>query len=184
MNNKTSLVLLAAGMGSRYGGLKQLDGFGPNGETLMEYSIFDAIHTGYNKIVFVIRRDFEDDFNKRFISKIHSKIETCTVFQDLSDLPLEFSVPPDRDKPWGTAHAVYSARDVIREPFAVLNADDFYGRESFTLLHKFLSGLNSAEEVYCIIGYPLKGTLSEFGAVSRAVCLTDKKNDLIQTCLF
>jgi choline kinase len=181
MDKKITLLLLAAGMGSRYGGLKQLDAFGPGGETLMEYSIFDAIRAGYGKIVFVIRRDFEDDFNERFISKIQKKVETHTVFQELSDLPREFSVPSNREKPWGTAHAVYAAREIIQEPFAVLNADDFYGRESFLLLHRFLAGLKSVEdENYCIIGYPLKETLSDFGAVSRGVCLTDEKNNLIR----
>jgi UTP-glucose-1-phosphate uridylyltransferase len=179
--DKTSLLLLAAGIGSRYGGLKQLDGFGPNQETLMEYSIYDAIDAGFEKIVFIIRRDFEVEFRERFINKIETKVEVRYAFQELSNIPVGFNVPEDRVKPWGTAHAVLSAKDIISEPFAVINADDFYGRSAMEILHLFLSSRRiKNEKNYCIIGYPVTQTLSEHGAVSRGVCAIDKIGDLVE----
>ena len=138
---KPTLFLLAAGMGSRYGGLKQLDGLGPNGETIMDYSIYDAINAGFGKLVFVIRKDFEQDFRDKIISKYEGHIPCEMVFQALDALPEGFTCPADRTKPWGTNHAVMMGADVIKEPFAVINCDDFYGRDSFQVMGKFLSAL-------------------------------------------
>ena len=178
---KTSLLFLAAGMGSRYGGLKQLDQFGPNGETLMEYSIYDGIKAGFEKIVFVIRRDFEDAFKEAYIDKIKDKIEVNYVFQELTALPPGYSVPKDREKPWGTGHAIMAAKDVIDGPFAVVNADDFYGRDAYKLIHDFLANLDEYNSTtYTIIGYPLPKTLSEHGHVSRGVCEVDADGNLIK----
>ncbi|MDH3268817.1 MAG: sugar phosphate nucleotidyltransferase [Ignavibacteria bacterium] len=179
--DKTSLLLLAAGMGSRYGGLKQLDGFGPNQETLMEYSIYDAIDAGFEKIVFIIRSDFEVEFRQRFIDKIDKNIEVRYAFQELDNIPAGFTVPKERIKPWGTAHAVLSAKDTINEPFAVINADDFYGRGAMEILHLYLSSRRIKDEKnYCVLGYPVEQTLSEHGAVSRGVCEIDKIGNLVE----
>ena len=150
---KPTLFLLAAGMGSRYGGLKQLDGLGPNGETIMDYSIYDAIKAGFGKLVFVIRKDFEQDFRDKIISKYEGHIPCELVFQELDALPEGFTCPADRTKPWGTNHAVMMGADVIKEPFAVINCDDFYGRDSFQVMGKFLSELpegskNSASAIH------------------------------------
>lgn len=176
---KPTLFVLAAGMGSRYGGLKQLDGLGPNGETIMDYSIFDAIRGGFGKIVFVIRKTFEDDFRAKIISKYENHIPVELVFQDLDDLPAGFTCPPDRVKPWGTNHAVLMGKDVIKEPFAVINADDFYGRDSFAVLGKFLAELpNNAQNNYCMVGFRVGNTLSESGTVARGICSTDSKGNL------
>ncbi len=175
---KPTLFVLAAGMGSRYGGLKQLDGLGPNGETIMDYSIYDAVNAGFGKIVFVIRRTFEEDFREKIVKKYESKIPVELVFQELDALPEGFSVPEGREKPWGTNHAVMMGADVIKEPFAVINADDFYGRESFKVLADFLSGLNGSENKYCMVGYRVGNTLSESGTVARGVCETDENNHL------
>ena len=178
---KTTLLFLAAGMGSRYGGLKQLDQFGPNGETLMEYSIYDGIKAGFEKIVFVIRRDFEEAFKKAYIDKIKDKIEVDYVFQELTSLPAGFSVPEGREKPWGTGHAIMAAKDKIDGPFAVVNADDFYGREAYKIIHDFLAKLGDSESTtYTIIGYPLPKTLSDHGSVSRGVCEIDFNGNLIK----
>ena len=136
---KPTLFVLAAGMGSRYGGLKQLDGLGPSGETIMDYSIFDAIRAGFGKLVFVIRKDFEKDFREKIISKYENHIPVEVVFQSVDKLPDGFVCPSERVKPWGTNHAVLMGKDVIKEPFAVINADDFYGRDSFAVLGKYLS---------------------------------------------
>ena len=138
---KPTLFLLAAGMGSRYGGLKQLDGLGPNGETIMDYSIYDAINAGFGKLVFVIRKDFEQDFRDKIISKYEGHIPCELVFQSIDDLPEGFTCPEGRTKPWGTNHAVMMGADVIKEPFAVINCDDFYGRDSFQVMGKFLAAL-------------------------------------------
>jgi UTP-glucose-1-phosphate uridylyltransferase len=161
-------------MGSRYGGLKQLDGLGPNGETIMDYSIFDAIRGGFGKIVFVIRKDFEQDFREKIISKYENHIPVELVFQAIDDLPAGFTCPAERVKPWGTNHAVLMGKDVIKEPFAVINADDFYGKESFEVMAKFLLDVNGQEGKYCMAGYRVGNTLSEHGTVSRGVCATDK----------
>ena len=137
---KPTLVILAAGMGSRYGGLKQLDEVGPNGEAIIDYSLFDAIRAGFGKVVFIIRHDFEDAFKERFDHKLKGKIEVEYVFQELTDLPAGFSIPAGREKPWGTAHAIRSARDVVKTPFAAINADDFYGVEAYQTVADFLTG--------------------------------------------
>lgn len=160
-------------MGSRYGGLKQLDGLGPNGETIMDYSIFDAIRGGFGKVVFVIRKDFEKDFREKIISKYENHIPVEVVFQALDNLPAGFSVPEGRVKPWGTNHAVLMGEDVINEPFAVINADDFYGRDSFAVLGKALAAMNGKTNDYCMVGYRVGNTLSESGSVARGVCATD-----------
>lgn len=176
---KPTLFVLAAGMGSRYGGLKQLDGLGPNGETIMDYSIFDAIRGGFGKIVFVIRKDFEEDFRKKIISKYENHIPVEVVFQSIDKLPEGFTCPAERVKPWGTNHAVLMGKEVIREPFAVINADDFYGRDSFAVIGKFLSELpEGAKNTYCMVGFRVGNTLSESGTVARGICSTDKNRHL------
>ena len=173
---KPTLFLLAAGMGSRYGGLKQLDGLGPNGETIMDYSIYDAINAGFGKLVFVIRKDFEQDFRDKIISKYEGHIPCELVFQALDALPEGFTCPADRTKPWGTNHAVMMGADVIKEPFAVINCDDFYGRDSFQVMGKFLSALPAdSKNVYSMVGFRVGNTLSESGTVSRGICSTDDK---------
>ena len=177
---KPTLFVLAAGMGSRYGGLKQLDGLGPNGETIMDYSIFDAIRAGFGKIVFVIRKDFEKDFREKIISKYENHIPVEVVFQSLDKLPEGFTCPSERVKPWGTNHAVLMGKDVIKEPFAVINADDFYGRDSFAVLGKYLSALpEGAKNDYCMVGFRVGNTLSESGTVARGICSTDEEQHLV-----
>lgn len=176
---KPTLFVLAAGMGSRYGGLKQLDGLGPNGETIMDYSIFDAIRGGFGKIVFVIRKDFEEDFRKKIISKYENHIPVEVVFQSIDKLPEGFTCPAERVKPWGTNHAVLMGKEVIREPFAVINADDFYGRDSFAVIGNFLSELpEGAKNTYCMVGFRVGNTLSESGTVARGICSTDENRHL------
>lgn len=175
---KPTLYVLAAGMGSRYGSLKQIDGLGPNGETIMDYSIYDALRAGFGKIVFVIRKSFEQEFREKIISKYEKHIPVEVVFQELDNLPEGFKLDPERQKPWGTNHAVMMAKDVINEPFAVINADDFYGRESYEILANQLKQMNGQENHYCMIGYRLNNTLSESGAVARGVCETDDKGFL------
>ena len=178
---KPTLLLLAAGMGSRYGGLKQLDGLGPNGETIMDYSIYDAIKAGFGKIVFVIRKDFEKDFKEKILSKYEGHIPAELVFQSLDALPEGFAVPEGREKPWGTNHAVMMAKDVIKEPFCVINCDDFYNRDSFMVIGKFLSELpDNAKNAYAMVGFRVGNTLSENGTVARGVCSTDE-NELLTT---
>jgi len=174
---KPTLFLLAAGMGSRYGGLKQLDGLGPNGETIMDYSIYDAIHAGFGKLVFVIRKDFEDDFRKKIISKYEDHIPCELVFQSLNDLPEGFTVPEGRTKPWGTNHAVLMGKDVINEPFAVINCDDYYGPDSFKVMGEFLSKLpEGSKNKYAMVGFRVGNTLSESGTVSRGICGTNDQH--------
>ena len=176
---KPTLLLLAAGMGSRYGGLKQLDGLGPNGETIMDYSIYDAIKAGFGKIVFVIRKDFEEDFRKKILAKYEGHIPAELVFQSLDALPAGFTVPVGREKPWGTNHAVMMAKDVIKEPFCVINCDDFYNRDSFMVIGKFLSELPAgAKNKYAMVGFRVGNTLSENGTVARGVCATDAEGHL------
>ena len=171
---KPTLFILAAGMGSRYGGLKQLDGLGPNGETIMDYSVFDAMRAGFGKVVFVIRKDFEEDFRNIVLSKYADHVECEVCFQGIDNLPEGFTRNPERTKPWGTNHAVLMAKDIIKEPFMVINADDFYGKESFEVMAKFLLEVNGQEGKYCMAGYRVGNTLSERGTVSRGVCATDK----------
>lgn len=167
---KPTLFVLAAGMGSRYGGLKQLDGLGPHGETIMDYSIYDAIRSGFGKIVFVIRKDFEADFRAKILSKYENHIPVEVVFQALDNLPEGFACPEGRTKPWGTNHAVLMGKDVIKEPFAVINADDFYGRNSFEVIAKELSTPKSRKGDYCMVGFRVGNTMSESGSVARGVC--------------
>ncbi len=171
---KPTLLVLAAGMGSRYGSLKQMDGLGPCGEAIIDYSIYDAIQAGFGKVVFVIRHSFADAF-KRIYSpeRFGGKIDVEFVYQELDYLPEGFSVPEGREKPWGTNHAVMMAKDVIHEPFAVINSDDFYGREGFQVVADFLRSVEGCRGKYALVGYFLKNTLSEFGSVSRGVCELD-----------
>ena len=171
---KPTLFILAAGMGSRYGGLKQLDGLGPNGETIMDYSVFDAMRAGFGKVVFVIRKDFEEDFRNVVLSKYADHVPCEVCFQGIDNLPEGFTRNPERTKPWGTNHAVLMAKDLIHEPFMVINADDFYGKESFEVMAKFLLSVNGEQGKYCMAGYRVGNTLSEHGTVSRGVCATDK----------
>lgn len=180
---KPTLVILAAGMGSRYGGLKQLDEIGPNGEAIIDYSLFDAIRAGFGKVVFIIRKDFEDAFKERFDKKLQGKIEVEYAYQSLTDVPEGFSIPEERVKPWGTAHAILAARNLINEPFASINADDFYGKEAYKTAHDYLtSGID--DKKCCMIGYQLNKTLSEYGTVSRGLCNTDDNNNLVDVTEF
>ena len=175
---KPTLLILAAGMASRYGSIKQIQGFGPGGETLMEYSIYDAIRSGFGKIVFDIRKDFADNFKMIFESKLKDRIAIEYVYQEMSDFIDGYSVPAERKKPWGTAHAVLTGINAIHEPFAVINADDFYGRDAFRKANDFLKK-ECNERLYSIIGYDLINTLSEHGSVSRGVCEVDENNFLV-----
>lgn len=169
---KPTLFILAAGMGSRYGGLKQLDGLGPNGETIMDYSVFDAIRAGFGKIVFVIRKDFEADFREKVLSKYEGVVPTEVVFQAIDKLPEGYTVPADRTKPWGTNHAVLMGKDVIKEPFAVINADDFYGRNAFEVIAKDLMRPRDRKGDYSMVGFRVGNTMTENGSVARGVCET------------
>jgi NDP-sugar pyrophosphorylase family protein len=172
-----TLLILAAGMGSRYGGLKQIDGFGPSGETIMDYSIYDALAAGFAKVVFVIRRDFESSFRATVGGKYEQRVAVDYVFQELSDLPPGFTVPAGRTKPWGTTHAIWCARRMVREPFLSINADDYYGRNAFKMAAEHLMRTGSAPE-YCMVGYPVLQTLSQHGAVARAICEVDEEGFL------
>ena len=162
-----TLLVMAAGMGSRYGGLKQLDAVGPSGETIIDFSVYDAIRAGYNKVVFIIREDFEKQFKEKISNQYQDKIEVEIVYQDLHDLPNSFSCPKDRSKPWGTGHAILAARNVISEPFAAINGDDFYGRESFKIISDHYSSVNSG---FAMAAFQLDKTLSDYGSVSRGIC--------------
>lgn len=162
-----TLLVMAAGMGSRYGGLKQLDAVGPSGETIIDFSVYDAIRAGYNKVVFIIREDFEKQFKEKISNKYEDKIKVEIVYQDLHDLPNSFSCPKDRSKPWGTGQAILAARNVISEPFAAINGDDFYGRESFKIISDHYSSVNSG---FAMAAFQLDKTLSDYGSVSRGIC--------------
>lgn len=176
---KPTLLLLAAGMGSRYGGLKQLDGLGPNGETIMDYSIYDAIQAGFGKIVFVIRKDFEKDFREKILSKYEGHIPAELVFQSIDNLPAPYKCPEGRVKPWGTNHAVLMAKDVINEPFCVINCDDFYNRDAFMVIGKFLANLpEKSKNKYAMVGFRCGNTLSENGSVARGICSKDANEHL------
>jgi UTP-glucose-1-phosphate uridylyltransferase len=170
---KPTLLVLAAGMGSRYGGLKQIDPMGPSGETILDYSVFDAIRAGFGKVVFIIRPDFEQDFRERIAAKFAGRIAVDFAFQTLDRLPAGFSIPAGREKPWGTTHAILCAKDVVTTPFAVINADDFYGRDSYATLGQYLAGLQNADTTYAMVGFTLRNTLSAHGTVARGVCQTD-----------
>lgn len=171
---KPALVVLAAGIGSRYGGLKQLDPVGPGGEVVLDYSVFDAQRAGFGRMVFVIRRDIADAFGSAILVRFRDRVECACVFQDLDALPAGYAVPAGRTKPWGTGHAVLAAAGAVREPFAVINADDFYGRNSFIRLHDFLAAAHDPTHETCaLVGFRLRNTLSEHGHVSRGVCACD-----------
>ena len=169
---KPTLVVLAAGMGSRYGGLKQIDPVGPNGEIILDYSIYDAIRGGFGKVVFIIRKDIEKDFKEVVSKRWEGKIEIDYVYQQLDAIPAPFTVPEGRTKPWGTGHAVMCAMDKVKEPFAVINADDFYGKSGYEQLGKALAE-NTDPNQFFMVGFPIKNTLSEFGSVSRGICELD-----------
>lgn len=173
-----TLVVLAAGMASRYGSMKQTQGFGPSGETIMEYSIYDAIRAGFGKVVFLIREEFETMFRESFSNKLEGKIEVAYAFQELKMYTEGYTIPDERKKPWGTAHAVLCCKGIVNEPFAVINADDFYGRDGFVKAYQFLTGA-ATDDNYAIIGYELKKTLSDNGSVSRGVCNVDNGNNLV-----
>jgi len=170
---KPTLLVLAAGMGSRYGGLKQLDCLGPHGETIMDYSVYDAVRAGFGKIVFVIRRDFEEQFYVKVLAKYKNFIPVEVVFQELEDLPDGYSCPEDRTRPWGTNHAIMAGRHVIDSPFAVINADDFYGRDAFKVIADELSSHDGSKGRYCMVGFHVGNTMTYNGSVSRGVCTVD-----------
>lgn len=169
---KPTLFILAAGMGSRYGGLKQLDSLGPNGETIMDYSVYDAIRAGFGKVVFVIRKDFEQDFRDKVLSRYEGHIPVEVVFQSIDKLPEGFVCSAERTKPWGPAHAVLMGAEAIREPFAVINSDDFYGRDSFEVLARELMRPRDRKGDYCMVGFRIGNTMTENGGVNRGVCQT------------
>ena len=173
-----TLLIMAAGMGSRYGGIKQIEPIGAHNELIIDYSIYDAVRAGFKQVVFVIRRDIEKDFCESIFNriKVQSGIKAEYVFQDRDDLPAGYKFPAERTKPWGTTHAILAARKVIDEPFAVVNADDFYGREAFIKIAKFLSAIKPTEPKTAMVGYMLASTLSDKGTVSRGVCVVDKNN--------
>ncbi|MDE7426822.1 MAG: nucleotidyltransferase [Muribaculaceae bacterium] len=175
---KPTLLVLAAGMGSRYGGLKQLDGVGPHGETIMDYSIYDAMQAGFGKVVFVIRRDFEESFREKVLSKYEGAIPVEVVFQDITALPEGYSAPAGRTKPWGTNHAIMMGAPVVTENFAVINADDFYSRDAFKTIAAELSRERKPGE-YCMVGFRVGNTMTENGSVSRGVCTTDADGKLV-----
>lgn len=166
---KPTLVILAAGMASRYGSMKQIDGFGPNGETIIDYSIYDAIRAGFGKVVFIIREEFADNFEAIFEPKLAGKIATDYVYQTYDLKPFGISEEIERAKPWGTAHAVLAAKDAVKEPFCVINADDFYSRDSYEQMAKFLTS-EVTDETYSLMGFQINKTLSDYGSVSRGVC--------------
>lgn len=175
---KPTLVILAAGIGNRYGGLKQMDQVGPSGETIVDYSIYDAVRAGFGKVVFVIRKSIEKEFTEVFLEKLKDKLKVDYVFQELEDLPAGFSIPEGRIKPWGTSHAVLAAEASVNEPFAVINADDFYGFGAFEVMANFLLGLGNDAAVFSLVGYRLGSTLSEYGSVARGVCEVDGQGTL------
>lgn len=169
---KPTLLIMAAGMGSRYGTLKQIDRIGPSGETIIDYSVYDAIQSRFGKVVFIIRKEFEKDFRDIIVKNIESHIEVELVFQELDNMPFDADVHPERKKPWGTGHAIWVAHEKIKEPFSVINADDFYGRDAFVKAAGFLTNEDSTD-TFCLVGYQLKNTLSDYGFVSRGECSID-----------
>ncbi len=176
---KPTLLILAAGMGSRYGGLKQVDPVGPNGEAIIEYSIYDAIRAGFGKVVFVIRESFAEAFKEKFNDKLNGKIEVGYVYQELDNVPEGIKISPEREKPWGTGHAVLVAKEVIDEAFVVINADDFYGPSAYKMTADYMNRVaNDGNNSYCMVGYGLRHTLSEHGYVSRGICQTNEKGFL------
>jgi hypothetical protein len=177
MDSKISVFVLAAGMGSRYGGLKQMEGFGPNGETIIDYSIYDAIKAGFDRILFVIRPDMEEAFKEVFLEKYEGKIDIDYCFQTVDMLPSWYELNPERTKPWGTTHALLCAKDLLNDPFLVINGDDFYGQKAFEISANFLREECNPEN-YAIIGYPLKNVISDIGTVKRGICQVDSEGNL------
>ncbi len=175
---KPTLVVMAAGVGSRYGGLKQIDPVGPNGEIMLDYSVYDAIRAGFGKVVFIIRHDIEQDFKAVIGSHFAGRVPVDYVFQELANLPPGFRVPPDRQKPWGTGHAVLQCASVVREPFAVINADDFYGRQSYAAMADYLTKLAVDSRDHAMVGFKLVNTLSDHGSVTRGICELDARHRL------
>ncbi len=175
---KPTLLILAAGMGSRYGGIKQITGIGPNNEPILHYSIYDALRNGFEKIVFIIRKEIEKDFKVAIVAPLPENIEVEFVYQELTDVPIDVEISPERKKPWGTGHALLAARNVINEPFLIINADDFYGEDSYKIAADFLKEAEQNENLYGLIGYKLINTLSDFGSVSRGVCEIDEEGYL------
>tara|TARA_Y100001968_G_scaffold4361_1_gene3866 strand:+ start:1357 stop:2238 length:882 start_codon:yes stop_codon:yes gene_type:complete len=173
-----TLLVMAAGMGSRYGGLKQLDNVGPSGETIIDYSVYDAIRAGFSKVVFIIRKDIEKDFRSKITDKYSGKIQIFFAFQDVNDLPNNFECPLGREKPWGTGHAIFSARNLIDEPFVAINGDDFYGLESYKVISNYY---NDGGTDFSMVAFQLGNTLSEFGSVTRGLCTVD--NNSLQTVI-
>lgn len=177
--NKTALVIMAAGIGSRYGGgIKQLEKVGPSGEIIMDYSIYDAIQAGFDKVVFIIRHDLEKDFKEIIGNRIEKQIEVEYVYQELEYLPAGFTKPADRTKPWGTGQAVLCCKDIVKEPFAVINADDYYGKEAFVKVNEFLKNVDTTKNTYAMAGFVLGNTLSDNGVVTRGVCQVDENGYL------
>lgn len=176
---KPTLVVMAAGVGSRYGGLKQIDPVGPAGEIMLDYSVFDAIRAGFGKVVFIIRRDIEQDFKAVIVSHFAGRVPVDYVFQELANLPAGFTVPPDRQKPWGTGHAVLQCKAAVKEPFAVINADDFYGRRSYVVIADYLKQLRPDSHHHAMVGFKLANTLSDHGSVTRGICETDSQGKLV-----
>ncbi len=174
-----TVVIMAAGMGSRYGGLKQLDQVGPSGETIIDYSVFDAIRAGFSKVVFIIRRDIEEPFKEQIGARYTGRVRVEYVFQELSDIPAGFSVPEGRTKPWGTAHAMLTAASSVREPFIIINADDFYGKDAFARAAEYLDRVDPKQLNAALVGFLLKNTLSDHGTVSRGVCAADENGVLV-----
>lgn len=175
-----TLVILAAGIGSRYGGIKQLDGFGPFGERIIDYTVYDAIKAGYGKIVFVIRKAIEKDFNEAILRKWEGKAQIEVVFQELDSLPKGYELPKGREKPWGTAHAVWMTEKVVNEPFAIVNADDFYGRTSLEVACHYLKSVDNTQQAGCLVGYQLDNTLTDNGSVSRGICGSNNHGNLTE----
>lgn len=181
---ETTLVIMAAGMGSRFGGIKQLEPVGPNGEIIMDYSIYDALEAGFNKIVFIIRKDLEKDFREVIGNRIEKIAKVEYVFQELDDIPEGFTRPSERTKPWGTGQAVLCCKPVVKEPFAVINADDYYGKEAFGIIYRFLNENSTTDNQYCMAGFILGNTLSENGAVTRGICKVNEAGmleDIVET---
>ena len=178
--NNLTLLVMAAGMGSRYGGLKQLDQIGPSGETIIDYSVYDAIDAGFNKVIFIIRKDFENQFKTQVAEKYLNKIEVEFAYQDINDLPSGFSCPEGREKPWGTGHAILSANDLVHEPFVVINGDDYYGKESFKVISDYYF---NGKDQFSMVAFRLDNTLSSFGTVTRGVCSieNEKLSTVVET---
>ena len=177
----STLLVLAAGMGSRYGGLKQLDPVGPSGEVVLDYSVHDALEAGFQRVVFVIRREFEDEFRRTVVARYEKDVDVDLVYQDLNDLPEGYEKPPGREKPWGTGHAIWCARHSVQNPFLAVNADDFYGREAFSLMSSFLDGEAGASH-FAMVAYPLSNTLSAHGSVCRGICSLGRNLVAVEEC--